>query len=274
LATGAQDAILPHMNPNLHRLAIVVAVLALLLVISGAIVTTQAPDLSFKPIHQHAAEGIGTLAIILAIWLIVTTPGARVLGGLLIAMTAATSVLGALPENPNSGTFHATAAQILFALTWAAVIVTSRGWTEGKDLVPDQGWPSLRSLAVVMPVFVLIQVGLGAAFRHKAMGVMPHLVGAMIVALLILCECLFVSQPYPKHGTLRPASNLLLGMTCAQVFLGIAVFTVLLINTASPMVLLLSTAAHVSVGAITLAAALGLSLQIRHNVFKPAPEPE
>jgi hypothetical protein len=259
-------------NQNLHRFAILVALGSLLLIASGAIVSTLAPaDTSYQPLHKMFAIVMSVLGLGLAIWLLAAR--SLWLGGAILLVEGLTGMLGSGASTPDRGTLHATLAQAFFALTWAAVVVTSRGWEEKKEPVPDQGWPSLRSLAVVMPVFVLIQVGLGAAFRHKAMGVMPHLVGAMIVALLILCNCLFVSQPYPKHPTLRPAANLLLAITCTQVFLGIAVLTVLLINTATQTVLLLSTAGHVSVGAMTLAATLGLSLQIRHNVF-PKPEEE
>jgi len=258
--------------PVLHvnRFAILVAVCALMLLVSGGVVTTQAPDASFQPLHKMVAISVSVLGLGLAVWLLAVR--SFWLGGMLLVVEGVTGMLGSGEASPDRGTFHATLAQVFFALIWAAVVVTSRGWTEGKGPVPDQGWPSLRSLAVVMPVFVLIQVGMGAAFRHKAMGVMPHLVGAMVVALLILCQCLFVTQPYPKHRTLRPAANLLLALTCTQVFLGITVFTVLLINTASPTVLLISTVAHVAVGAMTLAATLGLSLQIRHNVYPKPPE--
>jgi heme A synthase len=264
-------------NPNLHRLAILVAVCALLLVVSGTIVFTMAADRSLEPAHKLSGEVVGTLAVVLAIWLMVAikTTGARVLGALMVAMTAVTAVFGAMPATPNSTALHAGSAQVYLALLWAAVVVTSRGWTEDCVQVKDQGWPALRSLAMAMPVFVLIQVALGSMVRHNAGDVVLwHLAGAMIVALLILCECMFVTQPYPKHATLRPAANLLLAVTCTQVFLGIARYTVLMINKFSLTVNVISAGAHVAVGAMTLAATLGLSLQIRHNCFKAPPEAE
>jgi hypothetical protein len=266
-------------NPILHRFAILVAVCALLLVMSGAIVTTQGPDSSLKPLHQIFAVAVSVLGLGLAIWLM--TIRSFWIGGLILVAEAATGMLGSGPASAERAALHAMLAQVFIAMTWAAVVVTSRGWIEGKDPVPDQGWPSLRSLAIVMPVLVLAQVGLGAAVRHKADVVLWHLAGAMIVALLALCECMFVSQPYPKHGTLRPAANLLLGVVCTQVFLGIAVYAVRLtlndvpypqLTGGSADALLLSTVGHVTVGALTLAATLGLSLQIRHNVFPKPPE--
>ena len=267
------------MNPNLHRFAILVAVCALLLVISGAIVTTQGPNSSFKTLHQVFAIVVSVLGLGLAIWLMAAR--SFWVGGLILAAEGATGMLGSGAASLERSAFHAALAQVFIAMTWAAVVATSRGWTEGKNPVPDQGWPSLRSLAIILPVFVLAQVALGAGVRHKADVVLWHLAGAMVVALLILCECMFVSQPYPTHRTLRPAANLLLAVVCTQVFLGIAVYAVrltqgdvayALLSPSGADVLLLSTVGHVTVGSMTLAATLGLSLQIRHNVFPKPPE--
>ena len=129
----------------------------------------------------------------------------------------------------------------------------------GPETVFDQGWPSLRSLAVITPVFVLAQVSLGAAFRHKEMGLTWHLVGAMLVSILILLLGMFVLQQFPKHPSLRPAAIALLTIAVAQVLLGIAAITAEMLapgNTV-PLGVMLSTAAHVTVGALTLAAKIG-----------------
>lgn len=117
-----------------------------------------------------------------------------------------------------------------------------------------------------MLVLVLLQVGLGAAFRHKAMGLMPHLMGAMVVALWILIVCMFVMQQFPEHKALRPAANLLLAVTLTQVFLGIAALTMRMLSSENTMGLLISTTGHVTTGAMTLGATVILTMQIRRNV--------
>ena len=77
--------------------------------------------------------------------------------------------------------------------------------------------PSLRSLAILMPALVLVQIALGAAFRHGAIGVMPHVIGAMVVSLAILIVCAFVLHQFPEHRALRPAAMALLAVTLVQV---------------------------------------------------------
>ena len=88
--------------------------------------------------------------------------------------------------SPGLSILHACVGHLLFAATVVAVVLSSPGRSKGPDTVIDAGWPSLRSLSMITPVFVLVQILLGASFRHKAMGVMPHIAGAIIVALLIL----------------------------------------------------------------------------------------
>jgi heme A synthase len=140
----------------------------------------------------------------------------------------------------------------------------------------DAGWPSLRSLAVITPIFVLGQVILGAAFRHKTGGLTWHIVGAMVVSLLVLLLGMFVMQQFPKHQALRPGAIAMLSLVLLQVLLGIAAITTEMLASSNtvPASVTHSTAAHVAVGSLTLAATLVLSIQIRRNVQKPAEEPE
>ena len=76
---------------------------------------------------------------------------------------------------------------------------------EGPEIVEDHGWPSMRSLSIILPLVVLTQVALGAGFRHGALSVMPHVVGAMVVIMVLLMMGAFVMQQFPTHRTLRPA---------------------------------------------------------------------
>ena len=41
-------------------------------------------------------------------------------------------------------------------------------------------------MSIAVPLLVLTQIALGAGFRHGALNVMPHIIGAMIVILVIL----------------------------------------------------------------------------------------
>jgi heme A synthase len=249
-------------RPGLYGCAVCAAVCGLLAVLSGAMVTSGADV--FKQLHEIVA-GIASVAIaILGIWMIAKQPVK--LGWTLLALLLTEGALGPLQQGAAVGVLHACLGQILFAATVAAAVYTSSSWAKEPELVEDHGWPSLGSLGKITPVFVLGQIALGAAFRHKALGVMPHLVGAMIIVLLILCICIFVMQQFPAHATLRPCANLLMAIAFTQMFLGIAAFTVRTMTTIATSVVIGVTSAHATVGALTLAAAVILQMQIRRNV--------
>jgi hypothetical protein len=89
-----------------------------------------------------------------------------------------------------------------------------------------------------------------------------------VLVLVILCLCIFVTQQFPNHPTLRPAAYLLMGIAFTQIFLGIAAFSVRTMTTKITPVVVGVTAVHACVGAMTLASAVVLGMQIRRHVFK------
>ena len=265
---------------GLHAYALALAICALLLVISGGALTTSNAAAAFELPHQILAGIVGALAIGLIAWLLATpqSPALRRLGWMALAALAVEAALGlpgALQSMPvTTRVIHACLAQVFLIATIAVWVCTSKSWNESPLLAADSGWPSLRSLAVITPVMVLIQILLGACFRHKALGMMPHIAFAMIVAIFILMVCIFVTQQFPEHKTLRPAANALLAFAGAQVFLGIAAITVLMLTTDPTPVAIATTSAHVGTGGLTFAASVVLGMQIRRNVYKRPEEEE
>lgn len=258
----------------LHRCAVIGAAFTFLTVLAGALVTTEreAPLPPAFPVRIHLGLAVIAAALLaaLAIWLVAA--GWRALGAFLLVLVAAQGAAGEF----QAAISHAILAQLLFATAVVAAVFTSKSWQQGPDVVLDRGWPSLRSMATAAPVLVLAQVMLGAAYRHKAMGLAWHVVGAMVVLLTILIVGMCVMQGCGKHSTLRPAGIALLTIALAQVFLGMGAITTEMLapdNTA-PLPVILSTVAHVAVGAATLAASLVLAIQVRRNVQKPAEEAE
>jgi cytochrome c oxidase assembly protein subunit 15 len=285
-------------NPWLHRYATLVAVCTLFLVIAGASVTSKEAGLSvpdwplsygqvipqmtggvlFETGHRMIATVVGTLTIILAIWIARVEKRAwmRRLGWLALGGVVAQGLLGGatvlLLQPAPISIAHACLAQLFFSVTVAIAVFTSRKWQRGPEPVEDYGWPSLRSLAVITPVLVLLQIGLGAGFRHRAFGLMPHVVGAMIVPLVILLTSIFVLNQFPRHRALRPAAIGLLTITLVQIFLGIAAYVARLNAADYPLPMVLTTVAHVATGGLTLAASVVLAIQIRRNVHATTSE--
>ncbi len=279
-------------RPLLHRYTILLAVCTLFLVVAGASVTSKEAGLSvpdwplsygqvmppmiggvkFEHGHRMIATFVGMLTIGLAIWLQRADGRSwmRKLGWISLAAVIGQGILGGLTVllllPPAVSISHACLAQLFFSTMVAITVFTSPRWQEGPELVDDHGVPSLRTLSIVVPVMVLAQVALGAAFRHRVLSVMPHVIGAMIVALAVLFLGIFVLQQFPTHRSLRPAAHALLGVTFLQVFLGIAAYFARLQAATQPLLMVLTTVAHVAAGALTLAATIVLSIQIRRNV--------
>jgi len=282
----------PRYNPSLHRYTIILAVCTLFLVVAGASVTSNQAGLSvpdwplsygqvmpqmtggvlFEHGHRMVATFVGMLTIGLVIFLSKAEPrrwmrnlgwislGAVILQGLLGGLT----VLLLLP--PAVSVSHACLAQLFFSTTVAIAIFTSKSWQEGPQIVEDYGVPSLRSLSLILPVLLLLQVALGAAFRHGAMTVLAHVVGAMIVAPAVLIVCAFVLHQFPEHRVLRQTASVLLGITVAQVVLGIGAYFARTDTANHPALMVLVSVAHVATGALTLASSIALAIQVRRNV--------
>jgi len=285
-------------TPWLHRYAILVAVCTLLLVLAGASVTSKEAGLSvpdwplsygqvipemtggvlFETGHRMIATVVGMLTVILAIWIarIEKRAWMRRLGWVAVSLVVAQGLLGGatvlLLQPAPISMAHACLAQLFFSVTVAIAVFTSRKWQEGPEPVEDYGWPSLRSLAILTPVLILVQIALGAGFRHRAFGLLPHVVGAMLVPLVILLTGIFVLQQFPKHRSLRPAAVALLSITGVQVFLGVIAYIARINAAEYPLAMVLTTVAHVATGGLTLAASVVLAIQIRRNVRVRASE--
>lgn len=231
----------------------------------------------FEHGHRMIATSVGILTIgfLIMILRVEDRPWMRKLGWVTLVWVCVVGLLGGLTVKmltpPPVSVLHTCLAQLFFSLTVAMCVFTSKSWMEGPEIVDDHGWPSMRSIAVMLPLFLLTQIALGAAFRHGAMGVLPHVVGAMVVALVILMAGMFTLQQYPSHKMLRPAAIALLIIGCTQIMLGITAFMARLLQDQHPVAMVISTVAHVATGALTLASSIVLSILIRRNV-RPAPE--
>jgi cytochrome c oxidase assembly protein subunit 15 len=225
--------------------------------------------------HRMVATFVGMLTVGLAIWLAVAEPRRwmRRLGWAALAAVILQGVLGGLTVllllPPAVSVSHACLAQLFFSTTVAIAVFTSRGWHAGPAMVEDYGWPSLRSLSILTPALILVQIALGAAFRHGAIGVLAHIIGAMVVALVTLILGAFVLHQFPNHATVRGGAKIMLAVTLVQVFLGIETYFARLGAAEKPMAMLIFTIAHVATGALTLASSVVLAIQIWRNVAVP-----
>ncbi|HEY4360656.1 MAG TPA: COX15/CtaA family protein [Bryobacteraceae bacterium] len=287
----------PSYNPYLHRYALALAVCTLFLVVAGASVTSNQAGLSvpdwplsygqvmpqmtggvfFEHGHRMVATFVGMLTVGLAIWLARKEQRAwmRKLGWAALGAVVVQGGLGGLTVllllPPAVSVSHACLAQLFFSTTVAIAVFTSKSWFEESEMVEDYGRPSLRSLSLAAPVLVLAQIALGASFRHGAIGVMAHIVGAMVVALAILILGAFVLHQFPDHPSLRPAAIAMLSITLLQLMLGIAAYWARLNALEKPLAMVIATVIHVATGALTLASTAVLAIQVRRHVRAAVP---
>ena len=268
------------------------SVCTLFLVVAGASVTSKQAGLSvpdwplsygqvmppmtggvlFEHGHRMAGTTVGLLTIGLLVWILIAEKRSwmRKLGWIALAWVCVVGLLGGLTVKlltpPPVSVLHTCLAQLFFSLTVAICVFTSKSWNDGPEMADDHGWPSMRSLAILLPLVVLTQVALGAGFRHGALSVMPHLAGAMVVTLLLLIMGAFVLQQFPTHRTLRPAAITLMSIGLVQVALGLLALVARMTTDREATQTIIVTVAHVAVGAMTLAASISLSILIRRNV--------
>ncbi|HEY2844845.1 MAG TPA: hypothetical protein VGJ09_14385, partial [Bryobacteraceae bacterium] len=259
--------------------AIFLCLCTLLLIVDGALASPGGQvSAAALPLHQAGGIAVGLMTLGLAIWLMATGSRGEFGRPALILAIAVMDILAGLPVAqemlPHTARIaHAVLSPIFFATLVSSVIARSNFWTCGPELVRDYGWPSNRSLAIVTPTLVLLQIVLGAFFRQGITTLLPHVLGAMLVAIVILMQGIFVLQQFPAHGMLRPAARIVLGVAFAQVFLGMTALIMKSMADDTALAVVIAVASHITGGALTLAAVVVLSMLVRRNV-EPCVEEE
>ena len=270
----AAEVLAAKWNRNMNRYAVLVASSALALIAIGAYVTSRAtaPQMDTHGwfdarVHAGAAAIVGALALYLA--LRQSQILASILAWTFVALFAIQGSVGWL----GARVLHATLAPAVFASAVAVVLVTSEGWSELSESVDARAVPLLRPLALAGPPLILLQTLLGAGYRHKLTGVIPHLAGAMIVTLSALIGAMLIFQRCPHHASLRSAAKWLMAAVLAQVTLGATAFAMQLLGLASTAALVIATTSHVIVGSLTMSASVVFAMQVLRAVgpaVKPA----
>jgi heme A synthase len=262
-------------SPWLHRFAIFVAFFALIAIAAGAIVTSLERPIAGTPaagaidpafeFWHHMAGGVAVvLMLVLALGLRGQLGWIGLSAGIVDGLLGAKAVTQAMPE--LSGILHALLAQIFFGCVAAIAVITSASWKRGPKPIEDTWRPSMRSLAVAVPAIILLQTTLGASYRYRALGVIWHILNAMIVLLLILVVAVFLIRQFPEHPTLRPAAVTLAVITSIQVMVGFTTFMMLILFPETSLAVVITSVLHVATGALTFGAGLALALLIRYNV--------
>ena len=296
------EVVLPdstHFHRGLHRFAIVLSCCIFVLIVAGALVTSEDAGLSvpdwptsfgsiykippmvggvkFEHTHRMIAEGVGSLTILFCIvafridrrrWLrnlslgaIATVIAQGVLGGITVLMF--------LPWYVSSA--HAALGQTFFSIAVLLAVYTGRGWTESTpEKISDATTPSTRALAVLTICALYLQLFFGAAFRHSGMSILPHLVNAVLTSAIVAWTAVRVLSGYGHIATLRRPAAIMIALLLVQVGFGFAAYLTRIVwgkNAVQPLPSMVSTTvAHVAIGALLLATSFVLEEQIRRHL--------
>ena len=254
-------------SPWLHRCALLLALLALIVIVLGACLTSEIRTFpgattpstvtmpSLEQAHRMAGYAVAVLTMGLAVW------ASSLAGWLALAAAIVESISGGIPV------LHALLAPVFFSLVVAVAVVTSKDWQAGPRAV-ECPWGPLRPLGIVVPILIVLQIGIGAAFRHNSMNVLWHILNALIVLAVALIAGVFVCRQYPEHSGLRPAALALLIIAGVQVLLGFSVYLVLLMSSENNTGMIVTGTMHVANGALTLAASVVLAMQMQRNLIQ------
>lgn len=278
---------------RLHAFSVFLAACTLFLVVAGASVTSKEAGLSvpdwplsygqvmpemkggvfYEHGHRMVATTVGFLTILLAIfiWRVddrrwMKRLGFAALGGVIVqGVLGGMTVLFLLPKAVSIS--HACLAELFFSTICAVALFTSDSWRRGAN--PVESTSFITRHPVLLPVAVLAQVALGAAYRHKALDLVWHAVGAAVTTGVVLYAVISILLQYPRHAVLRGTALALLTIAFSQVFLGVGAYMsrVATADAPQPMpVMVLFTVAHVAVGALTMAFSVLMTIQIKRHV--------
>lgn len=239
--------------------------------------------------HRMVAQFVGLLTIVLALWTwrVDRRAWMRKLGFAALGLVIVQGILGGITVlyflPPWVSTAHATLAQTFFCSVVLIALFTSRGWLEGTQIqLLDVRRPSLLALSRLTVATVLVQLMLGAAFRHSGLKLMPHLLLAAVVTILTLWTVTRVLSDYSRVAALRRPAVWLMGLLVTQLALGFAAYLTRVewgADAPQPLLsMVVSTVAHVAVGALLLATTVVLATRTQRHmaptVEAPSPASE
>jgi cytochrome c oxidase assembly protein subunit 15 len=292
-------AIPSNYNREHHLFAVFTACAAFVVITAGALVTSNDAGLSvpdwptsfgylvkvphfvggvrYEWSHRMVAGTLVTLTLAIALWtlLVERRRWLRWLAVGAFGTVIAQAILGGLTvlffQPPAVSTAHATVAQTFFCIAVAIAVFTGRKWVEEQPRVEfDSRRPSLFTLTLLSIFVLYVQLILGGMFRHHGMSWWPHVAHAVIVTFVLGWTAVRALAVFSNIDAVRRPAILMLSLLITQLCLGFTAFLTRVAwgrNTVQPeLPMVVSTVAHVAVGALLLATTVILSIQVWRHV--------
>jgi cytochrome c oxidase assembly protein subunit 15 len=231
----------------------------------------------FEWSHRMVAGSLVVLTLAIAAWTLLVEKRSwlRKLALSALGTVIAQAILGGMTvlflQPPAVSSAHAALAQTFFCIAVCIAMFTGQKWVEELPQVEfDSRRPSLFTLTLLSIVVLYVQMILGAMFRHRGMSWWPHVAHALVVAVVLTWTAVRALSVYSKIEAVRRPAILMLSLLITQLSLGFAAFLTRVawgkeaVQPELPMVI--STVAHVAVGALLLATTVILSIQVWRHV--------
>jgi len=274
-------------NQGIRRFAALTAAMTLALILAGGFVTTTRTGDTIPTwpkswghfeggwwvewSHRAFAGTVGLLVTGLAIALHLkeSRPWVRRIGWLALGAVVVQALLGGLRiyvPKAAVAIVHACFGQLVFCCMVAVALFVSETWTRTPI---DEVATRARKIGAVATFFAFLQLVAGAVTRHTGAGLVVHLAGAAGVLIFVT---LFASRL--MLTPVRRGATLLVALLGIQLFLGLATWAItaggFVRSHESPLMQIVTSSAHVAVGASLLAASLAVTLMCSRGV-EPAP---
>ncbi len=272
-------------HPGVHRFAVFTVCWTVLLLVAGALVTsndaalsvpdwpksfgTWTPPMVGGVFYEHShrviagALGVWTLILAVLIWVKEERRWLRWFAVIAVGGIVAQAILGGqvviqllhywLPV------IHACFAQIMFGALLSIAVFTSNWWVSDRPQLEDRGSPSIHSLALLNALVIFLQVFLGAGFRHKEIPIWPHAAGSLAVLAMVVWTAVALRKRFESSPELTKMRILLHSVFGLQFLLGIGAYwsRISTADAAQPMpVMVALTVTHTVVGALLFAVSI------------------
>jgi heme a synthase len=285
-----------------HGTAVFIACTALLVIVAGALVTSEDAGLSvpdwpasyghylklppwvggivYEHSHRMIAFFTGLCTTVIAFWTLFADRRRwmKALGFAALGTIIVQGILGGLTVRhflpPAVSTAHATVAQTFFCIAIAIAVFTGRKWVEEfPQPLRDEHRPSLFVLSLLSVFILYVQLILGGMFRHHGMPWWPHVSNAAVVALVLTWTAIRAIGQFSEIDAIRRPAVALLFLVVIQLCLGFAAFLTRVVwgvDAPQPQFwMVVSTVAHVAVGALLLATMVVMTLQVWRHLPSP-----
>ena len=282
-----------------HGFAVFTACATFVVITAGALVTSNDAGLSvpdwptsfgylikvpqfvggirYEWTHRMLAGSLVTLTLTIAIWTLIVERRRwlRYLALGAFCTVIAQAVLGGLTvlyfQPPAVSTAHAAVAQTFFCIAAAIAVFTGRRLIEEQPQVEfDQRRPTLFTLTLLSIFVLYVQLILGGMFRHHGLSWWPHVLNAVVVSFVLAWTAIRALSVYSNIEAVRRPAILMLSLMITQLCLGFTAFLTRVAwgrDAAQPeLPMVISTVAHVAVGALLLATTVILAIQVWRHV--------